>query len=857
MPLIPQTWLDAQTVNTTTTGVQSQPDIVQLGNGNILVTWTTDDASGAGAPAGTEVFAQIFDPMGGKIGTEFIINHAATTRNEGDADIIALPSGGFIVTYHSVDLDGLGGSNILLEEFDAAGVRVSDAPAVATDTGNATLPNYGNPRGAASSDTSVMIIYDKYVTDPFIGPVASTFGRIYNPTANTYGAEIELHAGFTITKAVITVLADGNYVIAANVDTDDDALVYRVMDATGGSINGGATFVVGTQNNGLSDREASVTALSGGGFVIAWATTNAGDTDINFRVFDAIGSELSAGQVGSTGAANANNEPVVTGLPDGSFVVVYDNDAGNLITAAHISAAGAVLGSFNFDGAATDMSIVTLADGRFAATYQLDGGEVRLEILDTRDGVNATPVYSGAQWQVGTIGNDVFTLDTTTEIAHGHTGNDTITDSGEGSVTIFGDAGNDRISATGSIGTDAFYGGIGTDTIDWTGDTTDTNAVFNLVLGTAVFGAQTDAMQGFEHLTGTAGNDTIMGSTANNTLAGAAGNDTISADSGADVVFGGAGNDLLTGGDGNDILSGGSGIDMLDGGIGNDQLIGGFNADTYIVDHKSDLIIEVAGQGTDRLLARVSYVLAAAADVESLQTISVASTTAINLTGNVLAQNLLGNAGTNQLDGGAGAADTLTGLGGNDSYVIRNAASVIIEGVGQGTADRVLAATSFVLAADDDIEVLQTVSKNSTAALNLTGNALSQSLFGNAGANQLDGREGQDTLTGAGGADRFVFATAIAPTNVDRITDFAHAVDKILLEGGFFTGIGNGGLLDSQFHAGASGQATSSTERIIYETDTGHLWYDADGSNTAIARVLFGTLTNVATGLTASDFIVF
>ena len=512
-----------------------------------------------------------------------------------------------------------------------------------------------------------------------------------------------------------------------------------------------------------------------------------------------------------------------------------------------------MLGEFQFTGTATQLAITSLADGRFAVTYQ-SSGDIHMEILDTRDNANAVGVYDGSAWQVGTIGNDVFTAFEAATNVHGYTGNDTITD-GDRSNTVFGDAGNDTILITSEIGSDGWFGGIGTDTIDWSASLQN-NGVYNLTLGTATNGGFTEIMQGFENFTGTANMDMIIGTTAANILTGGIGNDTVNGDAGADTLFGSAGDDSLIGGSGNDILSGGSGIDSIEGGIGNDQLIGGNSGDTYIVDAAGDIIVEVAGQGFDRVLARVSYVLAADDDIETLQTISTGSTTAINLTGNVLAQNLFGNAGANTLDG-TGGADTLRGHNGNDTLIVRNAATILIEGLGEGTADRVLAAVSFNLAADDDIETLQTISSGSTAALNLTGNALSQSLFGNAGANQLDGREGQDTLTGAGGADRFVFATAIAPTNVDRITDFAHGVDKILLEGGFFTGIGNGGLLDSQFHAGASGQATSSTERIIYETDTGHLWYDADGSNTAIARVLFGTLTNVATGLTASDFIVF
>ncbi len=848
MPAIPQTWLDSQTVNTTLTGSQTQSNIAQLANGNILVTWTTTDQTGLGSPPGTEVFAQIFDPMGEKIGTEFIINNVSVTDNERDSDIVALPSGGFIVVYHDFDIDNLGGSNIRLEEFDATGAPVSESSSVVGDASNAGFPNYANPRGAASSSTSVLVVYDKISS----ATTSDIYGRVYDPTTNIYGAEFVLISGDETTNADIAVLSNGNYVIAAATDATDAFISYRIVTAAGVSVLA-ATIAVGTDTNSEFERSATVTALTGGGFVIAWVNLAGADTDVNFKVFDNLGAETGSGTITSDNTINDDfNEPVVTGLADGSFLIAYDDIAAGDGVVAHYSAAGVFLGQFAFDGLVSSFAITSLADGRFAVTYL--NGEVQMQILDTRDAVNTQAGYTPQDWQIGTINDDVFTVSGAAVFVRGHTGNDTITE-GVGNTSIFGDAGDDRIIVTSSIAGDDFFGGAGNDTIDWSA-VVDTDVVFDLALGTATDnGVLIEDVVGFEHLIGTASNDTILGTTGNNNLIGGNGNDSINGGLGSDTMFGGSGNDNLTGGDGTDTLSGGSGVDILIGGTGIDLLIGGTNGDTYIVDNPSDQIIEAVGQGGDRVLASANYTLAAGAEVEVMQTISVGSVTAINLIGNTFAQKLFGNAGANLLDGGSGAADTLTGFGGNDSYIVRNAASVIVEGVGQGTADRVLAGTSFVLAADDNIEVMQTVSTLAATAINLTGNALGQSFFGNAGVNQIDGREGQDTMTGGSGADRFVFATAIATTNVDIITDFVAGLDEILLEGGFFTGIGNGGLGAFRFHAGASGQATTADVRIIYETDNGNLWYDADGNGAGV-RVLFGDLA-AGLGVTFNDFTVF
>ncbi len=51
-----------------------------------------------------------------------------------------------------------------------------------------------------------------------------------------------------------------------------------------------------------------------------------------------------------------------------------------------------------------------------------------------------------------------------------------------------------------------------------------------------------------------------------------------------------------------------------------------------------------------------------------------------------------------------------------------------------------------------------------------------------------------------------------------------------------------------------TGKAHDASDRIIYEKDTGRLFYDADGTGT-VAGVYFATLTNKAS-ITVKDFYV-
>jgi Ca2+-binding RTX toxin-like protein len=71
----------------------------------------------------------------------------------------------------------------------------------------------------------------------------------------------------------------------------------------------------------------------------------------------------------------------------------------------------------------------------------------------------------------------------------------------------------------------------------------------------------------------------------------------------------------------------------------------------------------------------------------------------------------------------------------------------------------------------------------STASINLTGNAFSNTITGNDGVNVLDGGDGSDTLVGRGGADKFVFdhLGSSSHNQHDVIADFQVGVDQMNL----------------------------------------------------------------------------
>ena len=124
-------------------------------------------------------------------------------------------------------------------------------------------------------------------------------------------------------------------------------------------------------------------------------------------------------------------------------------------------------------------------------------------------------------------------------------------------------------------------------------------------------------------------------------------------------------------------------------------------------------------------------------------------------------------------------------------------------------------------------------------------------LNGNGGNDRMNGGAGHDYLTGGAGADTFVLLSTAADS--DYISDFVSGTDFLEISAAAFGGgLAVGALSASQFLSSASGAATTSSQRFLYNSANGNLTFDADG-NGAGAGVLIASLQNLP-ALGAGDF---
>ncbi|HEY8382528.1 MAG TPA: calcium-binding protein [Microvirga sp.] len=539
-PFTPTIWAAQQQFNPTAAGTQNDPKAVALSNGNFLVVWEESGSAVIAPSPGTDLVGQIYDALGNPVGSEFRVNDTFTEDTETNVSLAALADGGFAAVYVDTDASG---SSIRVDTFDASGNRVpGPLVTIQADDGADAL---GDPHVAVNPDGSYLVVYERFVSPTehkIMQRFVSAAGLVSSET------EVELDADGAQLGGLVR-LANGSYVVSFADDAGPESdPAFRIISSAG--VVGGSVFV----NSGLNDQtDVQVAALAGGGFVMVWQEDNidgAGE-GIRARIYDATGTAVSAIFTVNATTVGDQNEPTVTALQDGGFLVAWDDDTAGVVRAQRFDATGTPQGTEFLVGDSTSETtpvLATLSDGR--VLFAFDSDEILGSIFDPRG-----PIVNG------TAGADVIAGRVDGGLVNGLAGNDRITglgaadliDGGPGADSMTGGGGNDtyRVDDAGDLVTE--LPGGGTDLVEAAISYALTAEVENLTLIAS-------AANG----TGNGLANAITGNDLNNELSGGAGADQLLGLGGSDRLDGGADNDVLTGGLARDFLTGGAGRDLFD-----------------------------------------------------------------------------------------------------------------------------------------------------------------------------------------------------------------------------------------------------------------------------------------------------
>ena len=558
----------------------------------------------------------------------------------------------------------------------------------------------------------------------------------------------------------------------------------------------------------------------------------------------------------------------------------------------------------------------TASGDTFDSIENLIGSDDRIDRFVGNSAANHFRGQGGGDYFNGRDGNDLLDGGNDGDILYGEGGDDTII-GGAGQDYLDGGAGIDTVVYAGSsaavridLADGSARGGDADGPVQIVGRGTVIRHDILAGFENAVGSFHDDHITGNDAanaLSGGSGDDTLAGGAGADTLLGGAGRDTADyADAAAGVridlarggpdgdvyvsIENGAGsgfNDRISGNGGANVLTGQGGADDLRAGNGDDTLLGDFAPQGEPLPRPGmgsgyATLGPDATNGSIATAFDISDNFSLTADPDIFDSTTVLHTT-VNATGT-------GEAGYYSIELAAGTLITIDidGIADpnvHDSWVrlLDSDGNIVTEnddgGGDPGSTTNRDSSTVFTVEETGTYYIVEgswspdapgngwspSVPEGSTYELNVSvefppepvqpGISGKDTLRGGSGSDLLDGGLAADFLIGGTGEDSFRFSTALGDGNIDRISDFNVADDLILLAGDIFDGIGAlGALAFGAFRSGPAGAAQDADDRILYDSDSGFLSYDADGSGQT-AAIRFARL-GTDLGLSAEDFYV-
>lgn len=622
---------------------------------------------------------------------------------------------------------------------------------------------------------------------------------IFEATNTTFTALDSLDGGdgsdtITITNASGTV-PNGNIATVKNIEN-------LAISSAAGAITTNVSAWTGLESIVINNAAATLTTLTTGGNATSVTVAGgAGAAITDSATTDKLASVTLSGQT----AASTITSDVLTSLSlsNQAFGATVTAAAGtralavslNNVTGGTITDATATTVNVTATGAAS--SGVTLAAAA-ATAVTLDAAVNLTAAAITTDATAATLTVTGA----GTV--NVGTLDDgfTTVNASAATGGLTATLSASTTATVTGSKGNDAITTGAVLTTGSVAAGDGTDTLVVTDSTH---------LATAALGAKYTGFETLQVNNGVAVDlDNITGITSIvlNDGAGATAVTDLTAAQAAAITVKAIDGAATIG------VAGATAIGQID------------TVGLTFSDGDATGSENITGATANLTLAGVETLnITATDDVDITQSAAWSA----NLTTVTLS--------------GAGDISFVTGDIATTNFSLNASAS---------TGTNVLNASGFLT---NGVSIsggsgVDTITGSAQADL-LTGNAGADIISAGAGADTVTGGAGADTITLAAGADTLVFNSLVG---ADTIADYVVADDSIQLSRATFTGLGAvGALTAAEFASGAGFTAgQDASDRIVYDTTSGNLYYDADGNGSG-AAVLIGTFTG-APALVVGEF---
>ena len=252
-----------------------------------------------------------------RVGNEFQVA-ATSASDQENPEVIYLKNGNILVSWTSDAVDVQG--DVYGRIFDGDGNALSNDFLISDEWGHV----HEDAEIIATADGGFLAIWTSF-TAKYDLNVYGVLGQKFDSTGNALSDTFLVNTTTALSqyKPYIAELSDGKFVTGW-VDTNTNQFVKgQLLDANGNKI--GSEFQINSTNTSEEKRFVQIAGLSGGGFVVSWASRfqDGLEMGVYAQLFDAnanrIGGEF---QVHSTAKGKAY-WPSITALGNGGFAISF------------------------------------------------------------------------------------------------------------------------------------------------------------------------------------------------------------------------------------------------------------------------------------------------------------------------------------------------------------------------------------------------------------------------------------------------------------------------------------------------------------------------------------------------------
>jgi hypothetical protein len=373
MTTTPDLWRNPFTDNASTAGTQDSGVVAATADDQFFAVWVDRNLNP------DNIIARKFDSFGNPISGD--VNLTSNSFLSFDTDqpaAVRLPIAG--------QADGLavaftyelpGNPDIYLARTDAALNRIgnfitidssttpTDHPSITSFSNGSVWVAYTVHNGANNWDIDAKLV-------DAAGNVTTAI-TLFDP-----GSDIRAD------RSDLATLANGNFVAVFERDesfNSPESDVFFTIKTNAGDNVISPTGVNGATDPASSESDAHVAALADGGFVVTW--TDEEQADIRAAVYGANGVLVQGDILVNVHRPGFQINDDVTALPDGGFIVAWEDIAQAQNEAQRFDEAGNLVGiPFAWSGHAPDVNAATYSDGRAILTNS--AGDVLSSIWDSR-----------------------------------------------------------------------------------------------------------------------------------------------------------------------------------------------------------------------------------------------------------------------------------------------------------------------------------------------------------------------------------------------------------------------------------------------------------------------------------------